>query len=216
MQLYAKIENNEIVATEYFKRQELAPEGYLPIERITQTIEPYQYFGNEVLAVQADKVVVSYEVLDRDLNILKEEYLKNLADLRWNKSQKFIYEGLVVPADGAMSALTAVVVAFSAGLMPSGYQVTWKLTGGEFRSWGLPQIVQYGVAVQTHVQTCFVVESSYVQQIEAATSAEELFAIDINVGWPATELPVSEPPVIEFSTASQPRPNIDIPRDING
>jgi hypothetical protein len=118
------------------------------------------------------------------LSEIKAERRKALADIRWRKSQMLTYDGIVAPADSAMSALTAVVVATQAGLIASGSSITWKLADNEFRDWSIQQLLAYGAAVQAHIQQCFVRESAFTALIDAATDEEALDAIDLEEGWP--------------------------------
>ena len=117
------------------------------------------------------------------LSEIKAERRKALADIRWRKSQTLTYDGVVAPADSAMSALTAVVVATQAGLIPSGSSITWKLADNEFRDWSIQQLLAYGAAVQTHIQNCFVQEAALCALIDTADTQEILEAIDFSEGW---------------------------------
>ena len=119
------------------------------------------------------------------LSEIKADRRKVLADIRWRKSQTLTYDGVVAPADSAMSALTAVVVATQAGLIPSGSSITWKLADNEFRDWSIQQLLAYGAAVQGHIQQCFVREAAFTALIDAATDEEALDAIDLEEGWTA-------------------------------
>ncbi len=114
---------------------------------------------------------------------LKADRRKVLADIRWNKSQTLTYDGVAAPADGAMSALTAVVVAVQAGLIPANAAITWKLADNEFRDWSAQDLLAYGAAVQAHIQECFVREAAFCALIDAATDEEALDAIDLMEGW---------------------------------
>ena len=119
------------------------------------------------------------------LSILKDYARNRLADLRWNKSQTLTYDGVVAPADGAMAALTGVVVAVRAGLIQPDATITWKLADNEFRDWSAQELLAYGAAVQAHIQACFVREAAFTALIDAATDEEALEAIDFEEGWPS-------------------------------
>lgn len=118
------------------------------------------------------------------LSEIKADRRKVLADIRWRKSQTLTYDGVQAAGDGAMSALTAVVVAAQAGLIPANSTVKWKLGDNEFRDWSILELLAYGAAVQSHIQQCFVREAAFVALIDAATDEEALDAIDLEDGWP--------------------------------
>lgn len=112
----------------------------------------------------------------------KSGLLAALANIRWQKTQTFTYDGVLTVADSAISPLTAKVVAMQM-VDPNG-TATWKLAAGEFRTWTLAQLVTYGTAINAHIQACFDNEAAISAQIEAATTLEELAAINLNAGWP--------------------------------
>lgn len=107
--------------------------------------------------------------------------LQALADLRWQKSLTFTYDGVPsAPADSALSAVTGFVVAAQI-VAPTG-PTTWKLAAGEFRSWTFEQVVAYGIAIRGHIQSCFDREEALTALIVAA---EDPASIDITTGWPS-------------------------------
>ena len=144
----------------------------------------------EVIDVDADGIEIGRRMVDLPpdpvipLPEIKAERRKVLADIRWRKSQTLTYDGVRAAGDGAMSALTAVVGAAQAGLIPTGSSITWKLADNEFRDWSVQDLLSYGAAVQTHIQQCFVREAAFTALIEAATDEEALDAIDLKEGWP--------------------------------
>lgn len=119
------------------------------------------------------------------LSILKDYARNRLADIRWNKSQTLIYDGAKAPADGAIGALTGVVVAVRAGLIQPDATITWKLADNEFRDWSAQDLLAYGAAVQAHIQECFRREAAFCALIDAAQDQEALDAIDFTEGWPS-------------------------------
>ena len=107
--------------------------------------------------------------------------LQALADLRWQKSLTFTYDGVPnAPADSALSAVTGFVVAAQI-VAPTG-PTTWKLAAGEFRSWTFEQVVAYGIAIRGHIQACFDREEALTALIVAAADPA---SIDISTGWPS-------------------------------
>ena len=143
----------------------------------------------EVIEVDAfgNEIARSMKPLPQEvtLDFLKVSARAKLADLRWNKSQTLTYDGVVAPADGAMAALTGVVVAVQAGLIQPDATITWKLADNEFRDWSAQDLLAYGAAVQAHIQACFVREAAFCALIDAAADEEALDAIDFQEGWPS-------------------------------
>lgn len=106
--------------------------------------------------------------------------LERLAELRWEKSQTFAYDGVAgVPADSALAAVTGFVVA--AQIAPPAGLTTWKLADGEFRAWGVEEVIAYGVAIRAHIQACFDREQVLTGVILASEAPE---SVDITTGWP--------------------------------
>lgn len=132
--------------------------------------------------LDGDQVVWVIDYQDIPLSDLKAEKLSDLANIRWHHCQSFVYDGTVAPADPALTAVTGAVVA--AQIVPSNGTTTWKLAPGQFRQWNTAQIVAYGIAIRTHVQACFDKEEALSEEINAATDADDLAAIDIETGWP--------------------------------
>lgn len=75
-----------------------------------------------------------------------------------------------------------VGAALSATRNPA-YTVNWK-AGGTFLALDATAILALADAVREFVQACYDREAALLAQINAATSPEELFAIDIHTGWP--------------------------------
>lgn len=108
--------------------------------------------------------------------------LAELANRRWQATQYFTFDGVRTHADGAISAITAAVVARQAFAITA--PQTWKLADGEFRSFDTTGILAYGAAVQAHVQACFDREAALTVEIESAATIAAVEAVDISTGWP--------------------------------
>lgn len=109
-----------------------------------------------------------------------DDCLKALAVLRWQKSQSFTYDGVsAAPADSALAAVTGFVVA--AQIAPPEGATVWKLAQNEFRLWSFEQVVNYGIAIRTHIQACFDREEALTGVI---VEAEDPASVDITSGWP--------------------------------
>jgi len=162
-------------------------EEYRNSQNVYSIQEPGQTPQGKVLVsteLQFDNGLVvrvpAYE--DIPLETLKVDKLSELADLRWNRCQSFVYDGVTAPADPALTAVTGAVVA--AQVSSSTAATTWKLAPGHFRQWTPTQIIGYGLAIRGHVQACFNLEEALSDMIDAAVDADELAAIDFNTGWP--------------------------------
>ena len=113
----------------------------------------------------------------------KAAQLRVLAALRWRATQTFAYDGVAdAPADSALTAVLGVVVADQ--IAPTGQPITWKLKDGEFRTWSVEDVADYGVAIRAHLQACFDNEQALSDAILAADDFDALDAIDLTAGWP--------------------------------
>jgi len=128
--------------------------------------------GGETLVI-ADPRPLEEQVADR---------LGQLADLRWRKTQTFLFNGLLTPADPAISALTGAFI----GLQMEGGEgtVNWKMDATTFVLLDLTGLTVLGLAIRAHIQGCFDREAALVAQLIAAENAEALDAVDIETGWP--------------------------------
>lgn len=112
-----------------------------------------------------------------------EDRLAELADYRWQKTQTMpVYDGATdVPADAARSVITSKILA--AQFMTEEQQATpeaFKLKTGEWRSWAVPDLVAYGLAIGVYMQACFNREAVLEAEIVAAYPD----VVDITTGWP--------------------------------
>ena len=88
-------------------------------------------------------------------------------------------DGVTIATDrGSQALLTAAVV--SARLDPE-FKTRWKCADGRFVTLDAFQLRAIGDAVIAHVEACFARESELCEQIDAATTPEELDAIRWNL-----------------------------------
>ncbi|PZR32300.1 DUF4376 domain-containing protein [Caulobacter segnis] len=118
------------------------------------------------------------------LGPVRSAALAQLADMRWQATEFFTYDGVAAWADSALSAVIGFVV--GAQIAPPDGPVSWKLAQGEFRSWSLAQVTAYGIAIRTHIQACFDVEADLTAQILAAESEQDITEIlaAASAAWP--------------------------------
>lgn len=109
------------------------------------------------------------------LETLKDDLLKKIADIRWNKCQSFVYDGVEnVKADSAISVVNATLTMRNRRGVPPEYAQMWKLAPNEFRHWNEAQIEEYGFAIGDHVQQCFNEEALLAEIINSAESIDDL------------------------------------------
>jgi hypothetical protein len=129
----------------------------------------------------ADRDGVKAQIVD--LAQAKREKLAELASIRWERTQTFVYDGVRTPSgDTAVAYLTGAVVAIQSRVPPP--TVEWKLADGEFRTYDLAALVAFGGAMRDHIQVCFDNEKALAAQIAAAATSREVMAIDLTIGWP--------------------------------
>ena len=87
--------------------------------------------------------------------------------------------GPIATDRGSQSMITSVM-SFTQFMDP-GATIDWKLTDGTFTSVDAAGIQNIALAVAMHVQTCFTDEAAVRAQLNAATTDEELRAIDVSL-----------------------------------
>lgn len=105
--------------------------------------------------------------------------LRELADCRWQKTQRFTFDNVETQADPAIAVVTARVVA--AQFLPPNSTTKFKLADGEFRVWTTENLIAFGMAINSHVQACFDREEQLTEMIIAASDPS---SVNIMTGWP--------------------------------
>ena len=106
-----------------------------------------------------------------------------LANKRWEKETGgTTFNGMPLATD-AVSQTKYIGAVVGAQINPQG-TMKWK-TGNGFVTLDAAAVTAVAMAVRAHVQACFDNEADLAVLIDAAETAEELDAIDINAGWPA-------------------------------
>ena len=109
--------------------------------------------------------------------------LAELAALRWEKETGgTTFNGMPVATD-AVSQTKYIGAVVGAQIDPNAV-INWKMADGTFVALDAQAITAVAMAVRAHVQACFDREAVLKAQIEAAKTAEEIAAIDLNTGWP--------------------------------
>lgn len=107
--------------------------------------------------------------------------LATLANLRWNATQTFTYDGVLTACDAAVSVVTGKLVAAQVFGLSDDTTCTWKLATNEFRTWTIPDLKNFGAAIATHIQACFDNEAALTIAVNASSTP---WNVDIGSGWP--------------------------------
>lgn len=206
---YAKIENDQIVKTGPLPRwfndggEPLTPEqwlsfGYYPITYQTPEYDPYLQRAvlkpHSEWAIESDQVVATYDIVEIDIEELRQAKLEAATDMRW----QVMTGGMTLPNGVAVGTtiddqnrITSVVAnAELAGLTDSD-EVDFKAASGWVRI-TISEVKQIAGAIGQFVQACYSAERAHHEAIEALETREEVAAYDVGVGWPDTK-PETEP-----------------------
>jgi hypothetical protein len=117
------------------------------------------------------------------LEELRARKLAELAGLRWEKETGgTVFNGMPVATD-AVSQTKYIGAVVGAQIEPAAV-INWKMADGTFVPLDAQAITAVAMAVRAHVQACFDREAELKAQVEAAATAEEIAAVDLNTGWP--------------------------------
>jgi hypothetical protein len=115
---------------------------------------------------------------------LKTQKLNDLANKRWQKEiGGIIFNGMSLATD--IESQTKYVGAVVGAQLDPNTVVNWKMADGSFVELDAAGITAVAMAVRSHIQTCFDIESAYRELIELAVDKDDLNLIDISVGWPS-------------------------------
>ena len=117
------------------------------------------------------------------LDELRATKLAELAGLRWEKETGgTLFNGMPVATD-AVSQTKYIGAVVGAQIDPATV-INWKMADGTFVTLDAQAITAVAMAVRAHVQSCFDKEAELKAQIEAASTAVEIAAVNLNTGWP--------------------------------
>lgn len=124
-----------------------------------------------------------WPVVDMPLEQAKAKALSTLADIRWQHEV-----GGTMLGDWPIQTDRETRANYLAGVLTGQtdptFEAQWKLMDGNFVTFSAETFQQAMGAVLTHVADCFAVEEVKAGQIKAATTVDELRAIDLDTGWP--------------------------------
>ena len=111
-----------------------------------------------------------------DINLLKNDKKAEIADARWRaETGGMTFNGIEVATDRESQALLMGAV-LAAQDNPE-YVINWKAKNGWFQI-DAATLIAIADAVRSHVQACFDREKELQEQVEAATTIEELNTIE--------------------------------------
>jgi hypothetical protein len=117
------------------------------------------------------------------LEELRARKLAELAAFRWEtETGGTVLNGMPVATDAVSQ--TKYIGAVVGAQMDLNGVIYWKMADGTFVPLDAQAIKGVAMAVRAHVQACFDNEAMLKAEIETATTAEGIAAIDLNTGWP--------------------------------
>lgn len=136
--------------------------------------------------IESERVVATYEVVDIDIEELRQSKLQEATDMRW----QVMTGGLTLPGGISVGTtiddqnrITSVVAnAELAGLTDTD-EVDFKAASGWVRV-TIAEIKAIAGAIGQHVQACYTAERAHHEAIEALETREEVAAYDVTTGWP--------------------------------
>jgi len=152
----------------------------IPATVIYENINPMvQYHRGPIWTISEDSASALYEAVDTPIESAKSNFRNQAAEERYKKEvsgTKITIQDLEVTLDTSRDGRNIFFQKFF--LMSDADTVNWKFPEGwlTLTKAELDQIVQVGA---THIQSSFDWEKDINDQINAATTAEELLAIEI-------------------------------------
>lgn len=165
------------------------------IETIVQMYAPLRYWQEQEAAVVVPSVgatgsVTPPGVEPTTLGSAKQAKKAEIAAWRYVQETKgVVLNGSTIKTDRESQAtISGAYSSLKDGLITS---VDWKTAEGAFVTLGVAEIAAIAQAVAQHVQGSFTAEKALVQQVDAATTIEEVQAVV--VPWPQVgQIPVTE------------------------
>lgn len=146
------------------------------------------YPGCTLYPVVDDVDIGWYRLADGtfDLTTIDVERGRRIEEVAANRkaaSQRFVFNGLSMLLDpDTENALSKALQALQRA--PAGSHVDWEVSRGIFMTFDLNTVAAIGDAAFMHIQSCFTNARALTLAVNAATSIEELYAIDLTTGWP--------------------------------
>ena len=200
MTLYVKIENGQPAGTfaEWQIRQSdpnvtypevfTPPDGYLPLvnDPIPQYDKNLQTYQPGPITIDGDHCTQRWTVIDAviDLTLARADRLGQLKAIRDKKESGGItYLGQKFDTN-IISVMRMTLAAAMAESDPT-YTVTWITADNSYFDMDAQQVIGLHAAVAAASKQIFTYFIGLRDQINAATSGTQLYAIDLETGWPA-------------------------------
>lgn len=167
-----------------FTEGELAEIG---VSDIHEQAVPYgQRVVGRSLDVIVDQVVETLDLEPIPLADLKAERLAGLRERRWVAESGGVTVGgvLVASDEKGQGKIAGAIQLFEKD--PTLEAIDWEAQPGAWITIAAATATATGIAVGRHVQACFSHARALNAAIDAAETAEQLAAIDIEEGWPTT------------------------------
>lgn len=125
----------------------------------------------------------SYEKKIPAITGIRAFKISQLNDYRKAAVMNFSFMGMPLLLDGdTENALSKAIQGLTRA--PIGSTVDWEIMPGYFQTFDLATVSAIGDAAFAHVQACFTNVKNKVLAINAATTVEDVMAIDLTSGWP--------------------------------
>lgn len=153
------------------------------LEAIVQMYAPVAYWLEQERQVEAVAQGATGSFTppqaDNSLAAVKARKLQEIAQARYlYETGGVVLNGLVIETDRETQAtINGAYASLKDGLLAS---LDWKAAGGQWVSLNLAGMTPIAQAVAAHVQASFSLEKQLAEQVESATTAEEVGAIQ----WP--------------------------------
>jgi hypothetical protein len=138
-----------------------------------------EYHYGPLWDLTGDVAIANYDVYDTPVDFAKPNFRGQAADERYKRETSGVaveIQGTTVTADTSREGRSIFLQALST--MPDGSTINWKFPEGWFvlTKAELSQVVQAGVS---HIQSAFDWEKGINDQIDVASTKEQLLAIEI-------------------------------------
>lgn len=146
--------------------------------------EWHKHIDQQIL-IQNDRVVVQYIYELPHIEILKTKIKAKIAEKRWEIEISGVTDSndITFATDRESQTKYIAIAVKLLSVDVSTWSIHWKTVNGNFVTLNASEMQNVINLVMNHVQTCFDKESDLHSLLDAATTYEEVFSIDITTGW---------------------------------
>ena len=160
-------------------------ESQISHNQITQFIEKK---SRSEWIIESDKVVVTYNIINKDLSEEKQKVLDEIKQIR----NQTIFNGVSIDVNGQILNIKSDNETISridqarldSKERPNNWKKRWKFASGVWADVDAAQIEFIRSKIADHIEASFVKNEQLETQVKNATSIEDLNNIDIESGWP--------------------------------